>query len=205
MESTIYLVRHGKPELPDDQMRFLGWSDLPLSTEGRRQAERAARSLSGLSFDRVVHSGLRRARETAEIIAAGRDVPFEELSPLREISFGDWELRSIREFAKTEPELFEARGKDFAGFRPPGGENFLDLRDRVMPAFYGLLEQERGDLLVAAHAGVIKTILFALLEIPLQRLFSIRVDYCGIQVISRMDGHLAIKRINWTEGLEGWE
>ncbi len=205
MESTIYLVRHGKPDLPDEEMRFLGWTDLPLSAEGRRQAASAARSLSRLAFDRVVHSGLRRARETAEIIAVGRDAPFEELSALREISFGEWELRSIREFARNDPELFAERGRDFAGFRPPGGESFIDLRDRVMPAFSELLERESGDLLVVAHAGVIKTILFTLLDIPWQKLFSLRVDYCGIQLISRMDGYLAIERLNWTDGLKGWD
>ncbi|OPZ38519.1 MAG: Alpha-ribazole phosphatase [Synergistetes bacterium ADurb.BinA166] len=202
MQSTIYLVRHGRPELPDDEMRFLGWADLPLSDEGRRQAAAAARALSGARFDRVVHSGLSRARETAEIIAASTDAPFEEVAGLREISFGEWELRSIGEFAESEPELFAERGADFAGFRPPGGENFLDLRERAWPAFLGLLGREPGNLLIVAHAGVIKTIIYAILGIPLQKLFSVRLDYCGIQVISRMDGHLTLTRLNWTESLE---
>ena len=139
---------------------------------------------------------------TAEIIAGSTDAPFEEVAGLREISFGEWELRSIGEFAESEPKLFAERGADFAGFRPPGGENFLDLRERVWPAFLGLLGREPGNLLIVAHAGVIKTIIYAILDIPLQKLFSVRLDYCGIQVISRMDGHLALTRLNWTGSLE---
>ena len=56
--------------------------------------------------------------------------------------------------------------------------------------------------MIVAHAGVIKTIIYAILGIPLQKLFSVRLDYCGIQVISRMDGHLTLTRLNWTESLE---
>ncbi len=203
MESTIYLVRHGRPELPDNEMRFLGWTDLPLSAEGRRQAESTRDALSGCALDRIVHSGLKRAAETAGILGEGRNAPFEEIPAFRELAFGEWELRSMKELAENEPELFAERGRDFARFRPPGGENFLDLHDRVWPAFLDLLERERGDILLVAHAGVIKTIVFTLLGISWQKLFSLRQDYCGVHVLSRWEEHLTVKQLNWTPRLGG--
>lgn len=198
MESTIWLVRHGRPELPDNEMRFLGWTDLSLSAEGRRQAAATRDALSACTFDRVIHSGLKRASETAAILAEGRSVPFEELPAFREIAFGEWELRSMKELAENEPEVFAERGRDFARFRPPGGESFLDVRDRVWPAFLDLLERESGNLLIVAHAGVLKTIILTLLDISWQKLFSLRQDYCGVNVLSRWEEHLTLKQHNWT-------
>jgi broad specificity phosphatase PhoE len=203
MESTIYLVRHGRPQLPDNEMRFLGRTDLALSAEGRRQAAETKEAFKGLLFDRIVHSGLKRASETAAMLAEGRNIPFEEIGAFREIAFGTWEVRSMKDVAEKEPEAFAARGRDFARFRPPGGENFLDVQQRVWPAFFELLDREKGDLLIVAHAGVFKTIIFTLLELSWQKLFSIRQDYCGVHVLSRYEEHLSVKQLNWTPRIGG--
>src|SRR5690606_37976550 len=60
MDTTFYLIRHGK--------KASGIGDVPLSPEGRREAEATARHLHGRDIARVVHSPLARARETAEAI-----------------------------------------------------------------------------------------------------------------------------------------
>ena len=120
MESTIYLVRHGRPALPDYEMRFLGRTDLPLSPEGEEQAMALNQAFAGIHLDRVFHSGLKRASETARIVAGDRNLPFAIVPELQEIAFGEWEVRSMKEIMASDPEAFEARGQDFAGFRPPG-------------------------------------------------------------------------------------
>jgi broad specificity phosphatase PhoE len=184
-------------------MRFLGRTDLALSEEGRGQAAAIKEAFEELSFDRIVHSGQKRAAETAAILAEGRGVPFEEIEAFREIAFGTWEVRSMKDVAEKEPEAFAARGRDFARFRPPGGENFLDVQQRVWPAFLSLLEREKGDLVITAHAGVFKTIIFTLLDLSWQKLFSLRQDYCGVHVLSRYEEHLTVKQLNWTPRLGG--
>lgn len=203
MESTIYLVRHGRPALPDYEMRFLGRTDLPLSPEGKEQALALKRVFEEIRIDRVFHSGLKRAAETAYIIAGKRDIPFAVVPEFQEIAFGEWEVRSMKEIMESDPEAFEARGRDFARFRPPGGENFLDVQKRVWPAFTGLLDRWEGNLLVTAHAGVFKTVIFTLLDIPWQKLFSLRQDYCGVHVLTRFDGHLTVRQLNWMPRMEG--
>jgi len=104
---------------------------------------------------------------------------------------------------ESAPEAFEARGQDFAGFRPPGGENFLDVQKRAWPAFTTLLDRWEGNLLITAHAGVFKTIIFTLLGIPWQKLFSLRQDYCGVHVLTRFDGHLTVRQLNWMPQMGG--
>ena len=203
MESTVYLVRHGRPELPDREMRFLGRTDLPLSAEGKEQAAGLKQVFASLPVARVFHSGMKRAEQTASIIAGDRELPSAVIPELKEIAFGEWEMRSMQEMMERDPENFEARGNDFAGFRPPGGENFLDVQKRVWPAFQSILARQEGDILVVAHAGVFKALIFTILEIPWKKLFSMRQDYCGVHVLSLFDGHLAVRQLNWTPRIGG--
>ena len=79
---TCYLVRHGEARPgPDDAAR-------PLTPEGREAVEGMARRLAALGVEvaEIRHSGLVRARETAEILARrlrppGGAVPVEGLAP----------------------------------------------------------------------------------------------------------------------------
>jgi phosphohistidine phosphatase len=77
----LILLRHGiAAELRDTPPRADGRAptdaDRPLTERGRRRLKRAARGLRrlGVRPDRVLHSGLVRARETAEKIVAGLDI-----------------------------------------------------------------------------------------------------------------------------------
>lgn len=198
---TIYLVRHGHPELPDDAPRFLGRTDLPLSEQGRGEARRLKAAFESIPLDLVVHSGLRRAGETATIMTEERNMSLRVERAFQEICCGDWEMRTLSDIAASDPEAFEARAKDFAGYRPPGGESFMDVRDRAWPAFQSLLKREDGDLLVVAHAGVLRALIVTVLGLSWERLFSVAQDYCGVHVLARYDDHLTVKRLNWTPNL----
>jgi broad specificity phosphatase PhoE len=200
METTLYLVRHGRPELPDGEMRFVGSTDLPLSREGREQAAALRTAFMPIPLVRVCHSGMLRASETAAVIADGRDILRTEVPELRELSFGEWEMRTLADVAARDPREFAARERNFARFAPPGGESFPDAQRRAMPAFRALSGEE-GSILVVAHAGIFKTILFSILGMPWENLFSVMQDYCGVHVIERTGEYLTVRRVNWTPHL----
>ncbi len=202
MNNKIYLVRHGRPELPDRNTRFLGRSDLPLSEEGREQAEKLKNVFDNLPLKEVYTSGLKRADETASIIAGHRNIPFTTVPALQEIAFGKWELLSMDEIRLKDPDAYEARGRDFAHFRPEGGENFLEVQQRAWPAFLSLANGQRGNILVAAHSGVFKVLLLTLLELPWKKLITLRQDYCGVHVLQRSGGELSVEKLNWSPRLE---
>ncbi|HYT72828.1 MAG TPA: phosphohistidine phosphatase SixA [Gemmatimonadales bacterium] len=97
----LYLVQHGeaKPESEDPAR--------PLTDRGRREVERVARAAAraGLRVARILHSGKLRARETAEILAAGLSPPdgMTELAGLAPMDDPAIARRAVGEL--TEPAL----------------------------------------------------------------------------------------------------
>ena len=81
----IYLLRHGQVAYFVDG-RPVGQDDVPLTDEGRRESEQTAAALAGVTFDRVITSGLPRAVETARIVAPESEP--EAWPELREIEAG---------------------------------------------------------------------------------------------------------------------
>ena len=86
----LYIMRHGRTDW-NDQHRLQGSTDIPLNAEGRLMAERAALEYRDIPLDVCFCSPLSRARETAEILLRGRDVPIVIDDRLREMGFGEYE------------------------------------------------------------------------------------------------------------------
>jgi phosphohistidine phosphatase len=72
----IYLLRHGEAARASDA-NVSHDSERPLTPRGRERLERASRGIRslGVTFDRILTSPYRRARETAEIVAAALGKP----------------------------------------------------------------------------------------------------------------------------------
>ncbi|SNU78970.1 phosphoglyceromutase [Neisseria zoodegmatis] len=95
MSLQIYLVRHGKTVF-NTVGRLQGWSDSPLTQEGRDIAARLGRGLAerSIRFDAAFSSTAPRAAETARIILTHQgqsDLPLTQLPDLREYCFGGFE------------------------------------------------------------------------------------------------------------------
>ena len=92
----IFAVRHGQTSW-NAEGRVQGRSDIPLNREGRRQALETAGKLAGLdaAIGMVITSPLRRARETAEIIAGHLGAGIEIHEEIVERDFGDYEVRLL--------------------------------------------------------------------------------------------------------------
>ena len=156
MRRRLYLMRHGAVAYFDAAGRPVAPDAVPLTEEGRAQAQAARRLLADIELDRVVASGLPRTNETASLVAPDRDI---EIWPeLQEIK-GD-KLSSI-----PAAELEEAFVHAFRGVVPNekrflGGETIGALFDRVVPALERLVADEEWDTaLVVAHGAVNRAIL----------------------------------------------
>ena len=185
----IFLFRHGAVQETAEKI-FLGRTDLPLSKEGRRQAETWRAHFSGRPPGRIAASPLGRALAFARILAGEHSAGVEVHPALSEIDLGEWDGRPMAEIRKRDPKSWKARGDDIAGFRPPGGETFRDLHERVVPAFERLAGETGTDLLLVCHAGVNRVILCHLLGMPLANLFRLGQDPGCLNVIEK--------------GLHGW-
>ena len=86
----LYLIRHGETDY-NKMKRNQGQIDIPLNEYGRELARKTREGLAEVPFDLCLCSPLSRARETAEIILEGRDIPIITDERLIEISFGRYE------------------------------------------------------------------------------------------------------------------
>jgi broad specificity phosphatase PhoE len=159
--SDILLLRHGQSTW-NAEGRAQGWSDAPLSALGRQEAAELAAALSGRLRARVVAaSDLRRARDTAAILARGLGV--EEVSVdarLRERELGWWSGLTGAEMQSGWPETAKA-WRAHALDRPPGGETDASVVARVVTALATLALDaagKQGVAVVISHGGVISAL-----------------------------------------------
>ena len=140
----LWLVRHGETPASRDR-RVAGWTNVPLTEEGERQAAALRPRLAGREFDSVWASDLDRALHSARL-AWGE--PRQD-ARLREISFGSLEGQPWEALAPGERDAVTR----FAGFAAPGGESFEALRTRVLSLVDSL---GPGRHLLFTHGGVVR-------------------------------------------------
>lgn len=154
--ARLLLVRHGQSEW-NASRRWQGWADPLLSPEGEAQARAAAARLAGEALDAVVASDLRRAAQTAEIVAGIlRLGPVEQYRELRERDVGDWSGLTREEIEERWPGAIEAwRAGELD--RPANGEPDVAFLDRVVAGLERVALDHRGrNVLVVTHGGVIR-------------------------------------------------
>lgn len=200
--TTTILLRHGDTRLSPEH-RFSGTLDVPLSADGTRQAQAAARRLAaGAPIDVVVSSPLRRAAATAAIAAGELGLTAVTEQDLRETDFGEWDGFTLAEIQQRWPAAAEAWRRD-PGQAPPGGESFAATARRVHRACDRLLRDYGGQtVLVVSHVTPIKILLCRALGVPLDGLYRL---YLGSACISEVQWHgrgfAAVHRVNDTSHL----
>jgi broad specificity phosphatase PhoE/ribonuclease HI len=196
--TTMLLLRHGQTALSVEK-RFSGIGDPALTEAGRAQAAAAAVRLSRSDATAVASSPLRRARETAALVAEalGLDVVVEP--DLRETDFGDWEGYTFAEVKQKWPRELDAWLADPA-VAPPFGESFADTAVRVRKARDRLLASYGGQqLVVVSHVTPIKTLLRLALDAPPHALHRMHLDLaCVSEVQWFADGPAVVRSMNDT-------
>lgn len=142
----LWLVRHGETTRSVAR-EIAGWSNPPLTEQGRREAAALRPKLEGERFTGVWSSDLQRTVTTAEL-AWGSATPDRRL---RELNFGDLEEQP---FSAVDAVVAE-RALEFRDFHAPGGESIADLRGRLQ-AFFA--ELASGRHLLFTHGGVIRAL-----------------------------------------------
>jgi broad specificity phosphatase PhoE/ribonuclease HI len=195
--TTTILLRHGETPLSVDK-RFNGRGDAGLTEAGVAQARALAAYVTRLStVDAVVTSPLRRARQTADVVAEALGLPVSEEAGFAETDFGQWEGRTLAEVRERWPAEIEA-WLGSADVAPPGGESFATTAIRVRRARDGLLRrQPGGTVVVVSHVTPIKTLLRFALDAPPHSLFRMHLDLTGVSEVDwYADGPAVVRRMN---------
>ena len=193
--SAIYLIRHGEI-IQSAPRRFVGQADLPLTDRGREQIAAVASFLAGRGVARLLCSPLSRCVESAAILGRALEIVPETVPDLREIGLGSWEMLTVDQVRERFPGRYEARGRNLAGFRPPGGESFADVQRRAWPAFEEAADDLDEPLAIVAHGGVNRTILCRILDMPLENLFRLGQDYACINILKAGLDEYRVEAVN---------
>jgi broad specificity phosphatase PhoE len=158
VHKTIYFVRHGQSD--DNIAPVFQSPDSPLSPRGREQADLIAKRISKLSFELLVASPYRRAKETAEAIAQATD---------KEIEFSELFVERIKPSAINGKPYTDKEANDVwrewrKGLYTPGikvsdGENFDDLVARADKALEFLENKSEQSIVVVTHGYFLRTII----------------------------------------------
>jgi broad specificity phosphatase PhoE len=162
LHTRVFLIRHGATILTAED-RFAGATDVPLSDEGRRQAQRLSLRLKNEQIAAVYASTMNRTQETARILAEPHGLEVRQREGLREISHGHWEQMTRKEVEEQFPEEVSEWDKDPYTFAPAGGESGLAVTARALPALIELVRlHPEQNVVVVSHKATIRLLLSSL-------------------------------------------
>src|SRR5207302_355151 len=146
MGTVLYLIRHGATEAnlarpPRLQGRR---HNPPLARVGVRQAEATRDFLIDRAVDHCYSSPLLRAIQTATIVVSSHGLSPEPLDALLECDIGRWEGLDWQSIRYLDAENYQRFMAQPAVHGYPGGENFQQVHDRVVPTLEELLQQHEG-------------------------------------------------------------
>jgi probable phosphoglycerate mutase len=197
----LYLVRHGESTY-NAEGRIQGQTDVPLSELGRRQSQAVADALRTQPVDAVYSSPLRRAMETARLIAEPHELSVYADARLMELNVGVFQDRLRSELAETYPlELARWLGGD-EDFAIPGGESRRQLAQRGCEALRSIAAAGHCCTVAVTHGGLLSATLRSLLDLP-QALPPFSLQNGAIsRLTADRDGRFALIALNETEHLK---
>jgi probable phosphoglycerate mutase len=192
---VLIFTRHGETAW-NREGRVMGRQPVELDERGVAQVKAAVPLARQLKPDLILTSPLRRARQTAEIIAAGLgDIEIIDEPQLEEVRYGKWEGMVYQELIRDE-DYVRYRQDPLA--RPtPGGETIGDVQARGCQAVNRALEQYPGRrLLFVSHGDIIRTVLCRFMKLGLEYFHRIRVDNVSFSAVEASGDFAEIKFLN---------
>lgn len=151
--TELLLVRHGEADSNRDG-KFGGWSPVPLTERGRRQAAAAAAELATRAPVAVITSDVVRAQETAAPIAAALGLEPRLEPGLRERSLGIFDGLAFTEAEARYPEVWQRLVARDATVLPDGAETADAVYARVSAAIARICEEHAGQRVVVVSHGL---------------------------------------------------
>ncbi|MBL1226957.1 histidine phosphatase family protein [Enterococcus sp. BWR-S5] len=221
-ETKLYLIRHGKTMFNTID-RVQGWSDTPLTPEGREVIQHLGAGLQSVPFEEAYSSDSGRAIQTAKIILQQHqekeNIPYEMDERIREWGFGSldggynnilWELLarllnvdSLADMSKVSVSYKELADAILAADTTGWAEPYEQIRERVWTGFEDIARnRERnngGNALVVSHGY---TIAFFLSLIDTSRPIQFDLINGSVTTVCYNNGKFTIDTVNDTNYIE---
>jgi probable phosphoglycerate mutase len=196
--TCILLLRHGHVAgiMPK---RFRGQLDIPLSEQGRIQAQRAADYVARRYSPQAVYSSpLQRCRDTAAALTTRLALPEPTVQQgLTDIHYGLWQGRLATQIAAEEPERYALWQQSPQAMTFPEGETLAVVATRASATLLALARSHEGrTIAICSHDSVIRVLLLQALGAPFTGYHRIEVDPCSLSELHCESGAIEVVRFN---------
>jgi len=184
--SKLILLRHLQSQW-NKENRFTGWTDVPLSLEGRASVKEIAQQLLNFNIDKVYTSPLIRNKETALLVLkelGKENLPLVVDKALDERNYGQLQ-------GENKDEAKEKYGQDQVKLwrrswdqTPPEGESLKDVYERVVPFYQNNIEKdlkEGKNVLVVASHNSLRALVKYVENIPEKDIINLEIPSGGIK------------------------
>ncbi len=167
----LALVRHGESEWNALDL-WTGWTDIPLTEKGHREAKAAGEDLRGIKWDVAFQSDLIRSHQTLDDIKEVlglQNIQTTTNPAIKERDYGNFDgLNKFEVEEKYGKELFDKWHRSW-DYPLPHGETLKDVYNRVVPYYKSeILPMLTGNknVLVSAHGNSMRALEKYLDDIP---------------------------------------
>ncbi len=199
--TEIILARHGETEWNVAEV-FRGRIDVELNEVGKKQAELLAEHLSDLKIDAIYSSPLKRAIQTAEMIAGYHKLDVEVAPGLIDFDYGQWQGLPHQEVKDKYKELYAEWIKNPHQAKMPAGESLAEVRERTVSVVDNIIAKHEGTVVLVSHRVVNKVLICALLGLDNSHFWNIRLDTCGITTFAYENEQFVLTKHNDTSYLK---
>lgn len=198
--AKLILARHGETAWNAEKI-FRGRADVGLNEVGIKQAELLGKYLSDWELEAIYSSPLKRARDTASIIARCHKGAIYIADGLVDFDYGKWQSLPEHEVKRLYPDLLNEWHNTPHKVRMPDGESLEDVRRRAIQVVNDVLSKHGGDVLLVSHRVVLKVLICYLLGLDNSHFWNIHQDVCGITIFNHVDGRFVLTKHNDTSHL----
>lgn len=191
---NLYFVRHGETEKNKSKC-YYGSLDVELTEKGVLQAKKAGELLKDIKFQKIYVSEKKRAIKTAEILLESKKYNLIVDGRINERDFGEFEGKGHEELKELYPKEWAAWCEDWKNVSPPGGENYVELYERVKSFMDDILKLNEDNILIVAHGGVIRCIYCYILGGNMDYFWNFASNNGDISIIKYEYGNLYIDSI----------
>ncbi len=179
----LILVRHGETKW-NQENRVVGHTGMALNNNGRKQAGLLAQALKDREVSCIYSSPLKRARETAAVIARAHGLHVVTVDALKEVDAGELEGLTFDEVVERYGDFLQEWIKDTPSFSIPGGESITELRERTWPAVQRIVNEHPDEVVIAvSHSLAILSIISRALGMNISDFRRLRLSVASISVL----------------------
>jgi len=199
--AKLILARHGETVWNVEKI-YRGRADVNLDEVGIKQAELLGKYLSNWKLEAIYSSPLKRALDTANIVARYQKIGVHTAEGLIDFDYGEWQSLPEQEVKRLYPTFLNEWHNNPHKVKMPGGESLEDVRRRAIEVVNDVLSKYQGSVLLVSHRVVNKVLICSLLGLDNSHFWNINLDVGGITIFNYVDGRFVLTRHNDTSHLK---